>query len=86
MIKYQLSCIINVTVFLFYIICMPNFHTNIPLCCFYGTVSSSAISFYEKTSAVITPMESKGESIWKSWAHFSKVWYIYKRDISRTFQ
>ena len=32
--KYKLSCIINVTAFLFCIICMLNFHSNIASCFF----------------------------------------------------
>ena len=62
---------INVTLPCF-IVRMPNFQSNILSSVFYGTViaeilgiarsSSSVISFYEITSALITPMEKQDKN------------------------
>ena len=70
MVKPKLSCKINVATFIFFIVCMPNFHSNIPSSVFYGTMmpeilriarsSCSFISFYEKTSALVTCMDKQG--------------------------
>ena len=68
MTKFQLSRVINVTVF-FFIVSMPKFHSNIPSSIFYETVMfkilriarsfSSVVSFYEKTSAHVTRIKKQ---------------------------
>ena len=106
MVKYQVSFVINMTTLLFVFFTCQAFRATFHYLFFYGTVisemlciarlSSSVISFYEKTNARITRMKKQGgnrekvvRQIMKTFENHQLVFQKYdisNGDILRTFQ
>ena len=61
MTTFQLSCMVNMTTFLFFIVRMPNVRGNIPLSLFYGIVMSESFVLEDHLPQLYFFMKSKVE-------------------------